>query len=418
MGIGRPGTSYGRLGPVGAGQRGLRVPRAGTFAPRRKPLTTRVLSRESPLRHMDWALTLAVTALGGMGVVVVWAATAPARGEMVKQAIYLVIGLAVMFAVSLVSYRQIRIYAPIVYALSLLSLLAVLTPLGTRVNGSKGWISLPGGFQIEPPEFAKIALILMIAVIFAELRDRDRAGRPAYGAAPPRPRHALAALACGLPMIALVAVEPALGMALVLVAVLAGMILLAGIRLRWVAVGCAVAALAGVAVFSMHLLKSYQLQRLTSFLHPGAHTKGSGYQALEAKMTVGSGGMFGQGLLHGQSVAGSYVPSQPTDFIFTVAGQELGFVGAIVIVFLLGVVVVRALRIASRADDLFGMLAASGVAIWFIVQSFVNIGMTIGITPVTGIPLPFVSYGGSALITDMIAVGVLQSVHRKRKVFD
>jgi cell division protein FtsW (lipid II flippase) len=405
MGIGRPGTSYGRLGPVGAGQRGLRVPRAGTFAPRRKPLTTRVLSRESPLRHMDWALTLAVTALGGMGVVVVWAATAPARGEMVKQAIYLVIGLAVMFAVSLVSYRQIRIYAPIVYALSLLSLLAVLTPLGTRVNGSKGWISLPGGFQIEPPEFAKIALILMIAVIFAELRDRDRAGRPAYGAAPPRPRHALAALACGLPMI-------------VLVAVLAGMILLAGIRLRWVAVGCAVAALAGVAVFSMHLLKSYQLQRLTSFLHPGAHTKGSGYQALEAKMTVGSGGMFGQGLLHGQSVAGSYVPSQPTDFIFTVAGQELGFVGAIVIVFLLGVVVVRALRIASRADDLFGMLAASGVAIWFIVQSFVNIGMTIGITPVTGIPLPFVSYGGSALITDMIAVGVLQSVHRKRKVFD
>jgi rod shape determining protein RodA len=128
--------------------------------------------------------------------------------------------------------------------------------------------------------------------------------------------------------------------------------------------------------------------------------------------------MFGQGLFHGKSVSGSYVPAQSTDFIFTVAGQELGFVGAIIIVGLLGIVVVRALRIASRADDLFGMLAASGVAIWFIVQSFINIGMTIGITPITGIPLPFVSYGGSALITDMIAIGVLQSIHRKRRVFD
>jgi rod shape determining protein RodA len=128
--------------------------------------------------------------------------------------------------------------------------------------------------------------------------------------------------------------------------------------------------------------------------------------------------MFGQGLFHGQLVAGHFVPSQQTDFIFTVAGEELGFVGTIVIVFLLGVVIVRALRIATRADDLFGLLVASGIAMWFAFQSFVNIGMTIGIMPITGLPLPFVSYGGSAVFADMIAIGLLQSVHRRRVIFE
>jgi cell division protein FtsW (lipid II flippase) len=168
----------------------------------------------------------------------------------------------------------------------------------------------------------------------------------------------------------------------------------------------------------LNLLKSYQLTRFTSFLHPSADLAGAGYNAAQAKIAVGSGGMFGQGLFHGQLVAGNFVPSQQTDFIFTVAGEELGFVGTIVIVFLLGVVIVRALRIATRADDLFGLLVASGVAIWFVFQSFVNIGMTIGIMPITGLPLPFVSYGGSAMFADMIAIGLLQSVHRRHRVFE
>jgi len=168
----------------------------------------------------------------------------------------------------------------------------------------------------------------------------------------------------------------------------------------------------------LHLLKSYQLTRFTSFLHPSADLAGAGYNAAQAKIAVGSGGMFGQGLFHGQLVAGNFVPSQQTDFIFTVAGEELGFVGTIVIVFLLGVVIIRALRIATRADDLFGLLVASGIAMWFTFQSFVNIGMTIGIMPITGIPLPFVSYGGSAVFADMIAIGLLQSIHRRRTVFE
>jgi rod shape determining protein RodA len=179
----------------------------------------------------------------------------------------------------------------------------------------------------------------------------------------------------------------------------------------------AVVAVTTAAAGGLHLLKSYQLTRFTSFLHPAADLAGAGYNAAQAKIAVGSGGMFGQGLFHGRLVAGNFVPSQQTDFIFTVAGEELGFVGTIVIVFLLGVVIIRALRIATRADDLFGLLVASGIAMWFAFQSFVNIGMTIGIMPITGLPLPFVSYGGSAVFADMIAIGLLQSVHRRRTVF-
>jgi rod shape determining protein RodA len=180
----------------------------------------------------------------------------------------------------------------------------------------------------------------------------------------------------------------------------------------------AVVAVLIAAAGGLHLLKSYQLTRFTSFLHPADDLAGAGYNAAQAKIAVGSGGMFGQGLFHGQLVAGNFVPSQQTDFIFTVAGEELGFVGTIVIVFLLGVVIVRALRIATRADDLFGLLVASGIAIWFTFQSFVNIGMTIGIMPITGLPLPFVSYGGSAVFADMIAIGLLQSIHRRHTVFE
>ena len=215
----------------------------------------------------------------------------------------------------------------------------------------------------------------------------------------------------------LVVVEPALGVAMVLVVVTATLIVLSGTRLRIIA---ALVAAVGVVVAlagGLHLLKSYQLTRFTSFLHPSADLAGAGYNAAQAKIAVGSGGMFGEGLFHGQLVAGNFVPSQQTDFIFTVAGEELGFVGTITIVVLLGIVIVRAIRIAARTDDLFGMLIASGVAIWFAFQSFVNIGMTIGIMPITGLPLPFVSYGGSAIFADMIAIGMLQSVRRHHSVF-
>ncbi len=395
--------------------RGYSIPRPGTFAGRPRSLLARAFARNSVLRRMDWVLVLAVTALSAIGVLLVWSATQPSllaagldpHTYLKKQLLWVVIGLVLMFGVGFADYRRLRSWAPLVYGATLLGLLAVLSPLGSDINGAHAWISLPGGFQVEPSEFAKVALVLITATVFSNRRG----GTPGL-------RSVLVALACAAPLLALVVIEPALGVAMVLCVVTATMIVLSGTKLRIIA---ALAAVVGAAVFAvggLHLLKSYQLTRFTSFLHPSADLSGAGYNAAQAKIAVGSGGMFGTGLFHGQLVAGNFVPSQQTDFIFTVAGEELGFVGTITIVVLLGIVIVRALRIATRADDLFGMLVASGIAIWFAFQSFVNIGMTIGIMPITGLPLPFVSYGGSAIFADMIAIGMLQSVRRHHSVFE
>jgi len=411
--LGRP-TSY--------SPRGLTTPRPGAFTARRpRSLLARAFARNSPLRHMDWILVVVVLGLTAIGTLLVWSATQPGllaagqdpRTYLKKQLLNVAIGLVLMIGVSLVDTRQLRTWAPFFYGGTVVALLAVLSPLGTVVNGARAWFSLPGGFQVEPNEFAKIALILITAMIFS---SRIQAGSSA--SAGPRVRALFLALGCAAPLIGLVVIEPALGVALVLVVVTATMIVLSGLRLRVIATLTAVVAVAIAAAGGLNLLKDYQLTRFTSFLHPSQDLAGAGYNAAQAKIAVGSGGMFGQGLFHGQLVAGNFVPSQQTDFIFTVAGEELGFVGTIVIVFLLGVVILRALRIATRADDLFGLLVASGVAMWFAFQSFVNIGMTIGIMPITGLPLPFVSYGGSAIFADMIAIGLLQSVHRRHTVFD
>jgi len=408
--LGRP-TSYSPRGPT--------TPRPGAFTARRpRSLLARAFARNSPLRHMDWILVVVVLGLTAIGTLLVWSATQPGllaagqdpRTYLKKQLLNVAIGLVLMIGVSLVDTRQLRTWAPFFYAGTVLGLVAVLTPIGSYVNGAHAWISLPGGFQAEPSEFAKVALILMTAMIFSQARPTASGG--------PGVRSLLVALTCAAPLIGLVVIEPALGVTLVLVVVTVTMMVLSGLRLRVIAVLAGLVAVIIAAAGGLHLLKSYQLTRFTSFLHPSADLAGAGYNAAQAKIAVGSGGMFGQGLFHGQLVAGNFVPSQQTDFIFTVAGEELGFTGTIVIVFLLGVVIVRALRIATRADDLFGLLVASGIAMWFAFQSFVNVGMTIGIMPITGLPLPFVSYGGSAIFADMIAIGLLQSVHRRRIIFE
>jgi rod shape determining protein RodA len=393
--------------------RGYTAPRPGVFSGRPRSLLARAFARHSVLRQMDWILVVVVTGLSAIGTLLVWSATQPAlaaagedpRTYLKRQLLNVVIGLGLLFGVSFIDSRQLRSWTPAVYGATLVALIAV-RAVGQDINGARAWFDLPGGFQVEPSEFAKVALILAVAAVFSQARG----GAPGV-------RSVLAALGCAAPVIVLVVVEPALGVAMVLLAVTATMIVLSGARLRIIAALAGLAALA-TAVAGLHLLKSYQLARFTSFLHPSADTSGVGYNAAQAKIAVGSGGMFGTGLFHGQLVAGSFVPSQQTDFIFTVAGEELGFVGAITIVALLGIVIIRALRIATRADDQFGLLVASGIAMWFAFQAFVNIGMTIGITPITGLPLPFVSYGGSAIFADMIAIGMLQSVHRRRTVFE
>jgi rod shape determining protein RodA len=411
-------SSYGKLAPVRPGGPGR--PGTGPSAPARRrsagSLLRRLLGRQSALRHFDWALLLAVLALSLVGTLLVWSATQPSLVQsganphtyLMKQLLNIGLGLIFMVAVSALDHRRLRLYAPFLYAAACLGLLVVLTPLGSIVNGAYSWISLPGGFQIEPSEFAKLAVILLVAMALGELRlGETRPGLRAAG---------LAIAAAAVPILLVIA-EPDLGVVMLLIALLIGMIALSGIRLYWLAALIAGGVLAIIAVVKLHLLKAYQVSRLTSFLHPSSDPRGTGYSAAQAKIAIGSGGFSGQGLFHGQLIAGNFVPEQHTDFIFAVAGEELGFVGALVIIVLLAFVLFRALRIAARADDQFGMLVASGIAIWFAVQSFINIGMTVGMMPVTGLPLPFVSYGGSAMFADMIAIGVLEAVHRRRTVF-
>jgi rod shape determining protein RodA len=408
---GRPrgsGAAYGKLAPVRPEGRWS----VGSSGPASLPrsLLRRAVARDSRLRHLDWVLLLTAVALSLIGTLLVWSATRGAGSHtyVVKQLLNIVIGLILLGLVSVLDYRHLRLYAPVLYGASLLGLLAALSPLGTPVNGSKSWITLPAGFQIEPSEFGKLAIILMSAMFLSQVRRAD--GRPGL-------RAVALTIGCAIVPLALVEREPALGVVIIMLLLLAGLITLSGIRLRWLAALAAAGAFAVLAVLKLHLLHAYQLHRLTSFVNPAADPQGTGYNAAQAKIAVGSGRLTGQGLFHGQMIAGNFVPEQHTDFIFAVAGEELGFIGCAVIIGLLAILLLRALRIAARADDQFGMLVAAGIAIWFAVQSFINIGMTIGIMPVTGLPLPFVSYGGSAMFADMIAIGALQTVHRHRSVF-
>ena len=406
---------YRGLAPV----RPARLRRPGLPAPGSGPAGLRAAAgsaarwRQSSLPRR---LLAAVLGLGLIGTLLVWSATQPGllqagadpRTYLKKQLLNIGLGIALMLAVATLDYRQLRLLTPVVYAASCIGLVIVLTPLGSMVNGAQSWISLPSGFQLEPSEYAKLAVIGVAAMILGELRrGEDR----------PRLRAVGAAVACSAVPFILVVLQPDLGVTILMVALLVGIIALSGLRLRWLAVLAAAGLAAAIAAVNLHVLKSYQAGRLTSFLNPTADPRGTGYSAAQSKIAIGSGGLFGHGLFHGPLTAGNFVPEQHTDFIFSVAGEELGFAGAAAILALLAVVLLRALRIAARADDQFGMLVAAGITIWFAVQSFVNIGMTIGITPVTGLPLPFVSYGGSAMFADMIAIGVLQAVRRHVSLF-
>jgi len=407
---------------VGVPSRPWAGPRWGTFAPKRRSALARAFGKGGLARSWDWLLIAVTLGLTGLGAVLVWAATEPAlraAGEnphtyLEKQLLWGGLGVILMFVTASIDYRWFRRWTPAIYAAALLMLLAVLA-VGQRVNGAKAWIALPGGFQVEPSEFAKLGLVLAAAWVLSRRRvepsEEKKAGRPGM-------KDVVLAVLAAAPLIALVEREPALGVMLVLVVTLAAMIVVSGIRLYWVAGLVAAAAAVIYAIGRLHLLRGYQLTRLTAFLHPQSNLAGTGYNGLEAKIAVGSGGMFGQGLFHGTFTGGNFVPSVQTDFIFTVAGEELGFVGCAVIVALLGFVVFRAIRAARIADDMFGMLVASGIAVWFGFQTFVNVGMTIGIMPITGLPLPFISYGGSAIFADMIAVGLLQSVRRHHSMFE
>lgn len=375
------------------------------------------------LPQLDWVLLLAVATLIGLGAVLVYSATrhdaALTGGDpaafLRRHLLNAAIGLLLAAMVTAVEWRTLRAYAALLYGGALLGLLAVLGPLGSTVNGSRSWISLPAGFSVQPAELAKVALVLALAVILGRSRDEGarHAGDPLAPGPPSRQSTWTGLLVLGVPM-ALVAVQPDLGTVTVLGAIGISVLVVSGVRARWL---LALLAAGGAAValgLRLGLLRDYQIARFAAFTDPSLDPLGVGYNTGQARLAIESGGWWGAGLFDGALTRASRVPERHTDFIFTVAGEELGFAGGALLIGLFGVLLWRCLRIGAQAYDLPARLVAAGVTGWFAFQAFQNIGMTLGIMPVTGLPLPFVSYGGSSMFASLLAVGLLQSISRGR----
>jgi rod shape determining protein RodA len=363
-----------------------------------------------PLRHLDPLLLIVAFALAVIGVVMIYSAgraslTAQHLDPNVfvrKQTFFLVLGAVLVALAASFDYRFLKVYAGMIYVASLVLLVLVRTPLGANIRGSQRWFQVLG-FQFAPSEFAKLALIAMLAAFLSELRTTDLSLQEVYRAT------AIAAVP-GL----LVFLQPDLGTSIVLAAILVGVLVVAGARARHLAILALTALVLVFGAFQLGVVKDYQVARLTSWLDPTNDPRRTDYNKQQAEIAIGSGGMFGRGYLNGTQTNLDFVPEQHTDFIFTVVGEEFGFAGAMFVLLLFALLIWRAYRIALMSKDPFGAYVAAGIAAMFAIQMFVNVGMTLGIMPITGIPLPFVSYGGSSLLTNGVAVGLLLNIHMRR----
>ncbi|WP_043634367.1 rod shape-determining protein RodA [Nonomuraea candida] len=383
-----------------------------TIAMRRPSLLRRIAGEDSTVRRLDGVMLVAVAGLCVIGTLLVWSSTrtwAPGSTGLVKKHLLNeTIGAVMCGLVAMVDHRAMRAYAPLVFLVSLVGLGLVITPLGATINGSHSWILLGGGFAVQPSEFAKVGLLLIIAMLLAQ---------PAEGTDRPRGLDvALALLAAAITM-GLVMLQPDLGTAMVLAVITAAGLIIGGVRKRLIALLTLIAGLGVFAVFYFQMLEPYQVARFTAFVDPSVDPRGVGYNSTQSMIAIGSGQLLGKGLLEGGQTTGRFVPEQHTDFIFTVAGEEFGFLGSVTVVLLLGVVLLRGLKIARQCEDRFGTLVAGSIVCWFAFQTFINVGMTIGIMPITGLPLPFVSYGGTATFANLIAVGLLQAIKMRRQAF-
>ncbi len=372
-------------------------------------------SRRSIFAGFDPILTIAVALLLIIGTLLVYAATRnwyAANGldpeyYLKRHVINIAIGSLLAWGTTVVDYRLLRAYTPILWAIGVLGLTAVLIPgIGDEVNGSKAWIGLPGGFQVQPAELAKISIIVGMSMILSErTHDTDS------------PQHAdvLQALVVAAIPVLLILVQPDMGTVFIIGIAVVTIIAVSGAPMRWVVGLILVAVIGSFAAVKVGVINDYQVKRLQAFVDPSADSQGSGYQLRQARITVGSGGLIGTGLFNGPQTNGRFVPEQQTDFIFTVAGEQLGFLGCGFILILYLTVLMRAFGIARKSNDPYGKLVCTGVIAWFAFQTFENIGMTLGMMPMTGVPLPFVSYGGSSMFATMIGFGLLQNVNARNR---
>ena len=364
-------------------------------------------------RNFDNLLNFAVIGLLLIGTLLVYAGTREwfrsfdldPEYYLKRHILNILIGSLLAYGTTLIDYRLLRAYTPIIWLAAVIGLVIVLIPgLGSEINGARAWIALPGGFQIQPAELAKIAIIVGIAMILA---DRDNAHED------PTDLDVLKALAIAAVPVLLIVAQPDLGTVLIICAAILAMISASGAPSRWV-IGLLILAIVGIfTAVQTGAVSQYQIARLQSFVDPSADPQSTGYQLRQSRITIGSGGILGKGLFNGPQTNGRFVPEQQTDFIFTVAGEELGFIGCSLILALYLLFFVRAFAICRRSSDLFGRLVCIGVIAWFSFQTFENIGMTMGLMPMTGVPLPFLSYGGSSMFANLIGVGLLQNVHSR-----
>ena len=402
-----------------------------------QPISAR-MARKAPIRHLDPTLLLVTLILTAYGAIMVLSITvhrelAPGTNPnlfLIRQVVFAIAGMVVLVAMSFVDYRHFRALAPFLYVATIVGLIVVLTPLGEVTGGARRWINF-GAFQAQPSELAKVAVIVVLAAYLSERKGDVRAIDVLF-----------CCMAVAVPG-ALIYLEPDLGTMMVFVAFTAGLFLVGGAKIRHFLALALVGIVAIVVVMQAGLLRDYQLQRITAFLDPQPDVQSVGYNLVQAKIAIASGGIRGKGMelepdpqrrrsspwgLPGSVAPGAgavptteqtqtaldFVPEQHTDFVFTAVGEQLGFMGSATLLALFAFLIWRAVRIAAMSKDMFGTLLATGVASLWAFQLFVNVGMTMGIMPITGIPLPFISYGGSSLITNFIAVGLLLNVHMRR----
>lgn len=359
---------------------------------------------------LDPPLLVATVGITALGLVLVYSATRGPAGDLVppdrsfleRQAFFAVAGTVLAGVTALIPPARLRALVPAAYLGTVLALLGVLV-VGREINGARAWFEL-AGFRFQPSEPGKLVAIVALAWILSAEHLRLR-------------RLAAALATVGL-LMALILLQPDLGTVLVYVAVTVALVVVSGVRARVIVALALVAATGTFVVFQSDVLADYQKARLTIFLFDEGEVSPDlapyAYNAEQAQIAIGNGGLTGQGLFQGTQTRSDLVPEQQTDFIFTVAGEELGFRGAGLLLALFGLLVFRVWRIAARARDRFDRLIAVGVMVMFLFQIFQSVGMTMGMMPVTGIPLPLVSYGGSSMITSLVALGLVAGVHRRR----
>ncbi|MCU1494179.1 MAG: rod shape-determining protein RodA [Acidimicrobiaceae bacterium] len=367
------------------------------------------------LRHLDVVLVISTLVVSAIGIVVVYSATRtafPAEPTyyVKRQVVFSIIGVLVMAAVASIDYRRLEQWAYVIFGAVLLSLLAVFAIGRSTVTAGTGstaagvaqrWINL-GPFQFQPSEFAVLGLIGVMALYLA--RHKDDLGVK---------RLVPLIIMVVVPLL-LIVKQPDLGTAIVMVVVVLAMLMIGGVRVRYIGALIVLGVIGFIVGTKLNLIHSSQVQRLTSFLHPNQDPLGLDYQEVHAKLAIGAGGFAGTGMFHGELTQINYVPEQSTDFIFATIGEQLGFVGSAVIIGLFGVMSLRMLRAVQSARDGLGRLLCAGVLAFLAFSVFQNIGMNVGIMPITGIPLPLISYGGSAILAFYAAIGLVLNVEMRR----